>query len=126
MSDKNMVMVALVAVGAVLMLNKAGAANLPAGSKSAAQPATNVQNQLWSNLLGDGWRAIASAKNADGTAAFLKRDFFGNVTTTDGRNVGGDLQEVAAITYGNLAPVDIAAPQDEIDYTKILGGYGWN
>jgi hypothetical protein len=87
--NKNALMItALVAAALIVMKKKAAnAATLPAsssGSIAAGQPSRNVNSDMWARLLGDGWRTMVSAQNSDGTAAFLKKNFFGQVTTSDG------------------------------------------
>jgi hypothetical protein len=55
---------------------------------SKAQNITaNVNGDMWARLLGDGWRNLIGAQNADGTKAFVTNSF-GQVTTSDGKPIG--------------------------------------
>ncbi|MYN45795.1 hypothetical protein GTP23_12130 [Pseudoduganella sp. FT93W] len=47
----------------------------------------NVNGDMWTRLLGDGWRNMVSAQNSDGTRKMVVNDW-GQVTTTDGKPIG--------------------------------------
>lgn len=100
--SKNILLLAAIGGAVLLVLSKqsqaAGAAPMTTAQKQAAgllytAPQTqsaNMNGDMWTRLLGDGWRNLAGAQNSDGTAAFLKRNLFGQVTTGDGKPVGGE------------------------------------
>lgn len=131
--NKNILMVALVAVGAVMVLNRAAVAATPV-AKSAPVKSTNVNDQLWSSLLGGSWKALTDAKNPDGTAAFLMKNGLGQTVTSDGKPVGEEWQSMFPATYLQPAglPVEIGTTGDSTDYLEKLGygkdsglGTGW-
>ena len=101
------------AVAAVLVLNKAKAKTAPAGSASAPAAMTNLNGQMWSSLLGGAWKLIPDAQNADGSLAFLKTNWLGQVVTSDGKPVGQDYNDLMTGT----APVDFS-----LGGTDYLGG----
>lgn len=118
------VVLAALAVAAVLLINKQGAAAGATGVKSStAQPTVNVQNSLWTSLLGTGWTMLKDAQNADGTAAFLEKNFFGQTVTSDGKPVGGELAAMFPGLYGGFLPVDTTAASGGTDYLKDLFTY---
>lgn len=121
MNNNNLVLMAGVAVGAVVLLNRAKAATAPAGTKSAPVPNTSVNGQLWSALLGGGWKAITDAKNADGSQAFLQTNGWGQIVTSDGKPVGREYQDLFPNTYGDQVPVDLTAASGGVDYLSALG-----
>lgn len=100
--SKNLILVAAIGAAVLLVVSKqASAAKGPPMTTAQKQAAgllytapqtqsVNVNGDMWTRLLGDGWRNLAGAQNADGTAAFLKRGMFGQVTTSDGKPVGGE------------------------------------
>lgn len=120
MSNNNLIPLALVAVGAVVLLNKAKATTAPAGTKSSAPTNTSMNGQLWQSLLGDSWKALTDAKNADGSQAFLMTNPFGQIVTSDGKPVGQEYAELFPATYGNQIPVDIS--MGGTDYMSTLFG----
>lgn len=124
--SKDLLLIAAVAGAAVLMLNKAKAQVAPAGSRSAPTPVTNVNNQLWASLLGGAWTSLTAAQNADGSPAFLKRNFLGQVTTTDGKPVSEEIIDMFPHTYGNYDELEIPTTVDGgTDYLSNMGfGYG--
>lgn len=130
--NKNLMVVA-VAVAAVLILNKAATA-ATSGAKSAPVKNTNVNDQLWSSLLGGSWKALTDAKNADGSQAFLMKNALGQAVTSDGKPVGEEWQRMFPATYlqGAGLPVEIGTAGDSTDYLAQLGygndsglGTGW-
>lgn len=122
MKSNELVMMAAVGVAAVVLLNRAKAATAPAGTKSAAVPATSIRGDLWSAVLGGGWKAITDAQNADGSQAFLMKNFLGQVVTSDGKPVGREYAEMFPATYGLPLPVDLSfgGVQNE-DYLSSIG-----
>jgi hypothetical protein len=74
----------------------------------------NVNGDMWARLMGEGWRNLLGAQNADGTKAFVTNSF-GQVTTSDGKPVGsGDpIADYANIIGG--VPVAMPTP-----YTDAL------
>jgi hypothetical protein len=100
--SKNLILVAAIGAAVMLVLSKqsqaAAGAPMTTAQKQAAgllytPPQTqsvNMNGDMWTRLLGDGWRNLAGAQNSDGSAAFLKKNIFGQVTTGDGKPVGGE------------------------------------
>jgi len=124
MKTNDVVVLAGLAVGAVLLMNRAGAAKgmLPAGSKST-QPATvNLQGDVWQKLLGNGWSMLADATRADGGPEFLVRNWLGQTTTTDGKPISEQYMELAPTTYGLELPVDTS--YNGTDYESQLFTFG--
>ncbi len=120
--NKNLLMIAAVAVAAVMVLNRAAAQVAPAGSKSGPIPATNINNQLFTDILGGGWTSLRDAKNADGSQAFLMKNFLGQTVNSLGVPVSEVWEESLPNTYGNYIPIDVGAPGDGSDY---LGTMQW-
>jgi hypothetical protein len=95
--SKDIILITAIAIAAVLVMGKqkqAAGAGMTAAQKAAAgltysaaqQQSANMNGDMWTRLLGDGWRTMVSAQNSDGSAAFLK-NIFGQVTTSDGKPV---------------------------------------
>lgn len=122
MSNDNTVLLAALAVGAVIYINKKGAVSGAAGIKqgTTAQPTVNVQNSLWTSLLGTGWTMLKDATNSDGSAAFLEKNFLGQTVTSDGKPVGGELQSMFPGLYGGFLPVDTTAASGGVNYLGDL------
>ena len=124
--NKNILMIAAVAVAAVMVLNKAAAQAAPAGTRVAAGSAplrnTSVNDQLWTKLLGGGWTGLRDATNADGTAAFLKRNFLGQTVNSAGVPISEQIADITPTTYGRLIDVDLGEGGDGTDY---LAGMQW-
>lgn len=120
--NKNILMIAAVAVAAVMVLNKAAAQAAPAGARSAPVNNTSVNDQLWTKLLGGGWTGLRDATNADGTAAFLKRNFLGQTVNSAGVPISEQIQDMTPTTYGRLIEVDLGEGGDGTDY---LAGMQW-
>ncbi|MGB9109647.1 MAG: hypothetical protein WCC39_13260 [Telluria sp.] len=118
--NKNMIFI-LAAAAAMLMMSKQARATAPAGSASAPVKSTNVNDQLWSSLLGNGWKALRDAQTDTGGAAFLERNFLGQVVTSDGKPVGQEYQDLAPTTYGNFLPVDLGGASGGVDYLAEMG-----
>jgi hypothetical protein len=118
--NKNMIFI-LAAAGAVLMMSKQARATAPAGSASRPIPSTNVNDQLWTSLLGGGWKMLRDAQTDSGTAAFLKRNFLGQVVTSDGKPVGQEYQDLLPATYGEFMPVDLGGASGGVDYLSEMG-----
>jgi len=120
--SKDILLIGGAAAVVVLMLNKAKAQVAPAGSASAPILSNNVQNQMWGSLLGQGWKALTSAQNADGSPAFLSKNWLGQITTSDGVVVSDEVTELFPATYGGFMPVDLSAPGGGADdYLSIMG-----
>lgn len=116
MSDaKILILAAVAAGGAVFMMNRAKAATRPAGSASAPIQNKNVNDQLWTSILGGAWKVLNTAKNQDGTIGFLKKNFLGQTVTSDGKPVSEALIDMFPATYGDYG---------DIDYTSDVGGGG--
>jgi len=121
--SKDILLIGGAAALVVLMLNKAKAQAAPAGTYSAQPPTVNVQNQMWGELLGGAWSSLTAAKNADGSPAFLSKNWLGQITTSDGKVVSDDVVELFPATYGGFMPVDVSAPGAGMD--DYLGIMGW-
>jgi hypothetical protein len=107
--SKNIILLAAIGAAVLLVVRKqAQAASQATGGMDPGQRMTNAQlaaagllyspaqtkmvnanGDMWTRLMGDGWRNLTSAQNPDGSAAFLK-NMFGQVTTGDGKPVAGD------------------------------------
>jgi hypothetical protein len=101
--NKNIILIAALGAAVLLVLKKqtqAAQAALPAMTTAQKQAAgllyappktqqVNVMGDMFTRLLGDGWRNLSSAQNSDGSPAFIK-NVWGQVSTSDGRPVGGE------------------------------------
>lgn len=98
--SKDLILLAAIGAAVVLVLKKQqttaqSAAGMTVAQKQAAglmptkaQDITaNVNGAMWATLLGDGWRNLVNAKNADGTRAFITNSF-GQAATSDGKPIG--------------------------------------
>lgn len=98
------------AVAAVLMMSKkAGAAPkpasttaMPATASGASPVANNLNNQLWSSLLGGGWKSLVDT--GSGTSPFLMRNEYGQVVTSDGKPIDTGISDISDIMSGQLGP----------------------
>jgi hypothetical protein len=117
--NKNM-MFLLAAVGAMLVMSKkARAATSTAALPGASPVANNVNNQLWSKVLGGAWKAlVANGTNTDGTP-FLMRNDLGQVVTSDGKPVESVYADMTGALSGG---VDTTEASGGVDY---LGQMGW-
>jgi hypothetical protein len=122
MSNNNTVLIVVAAAAALFMMSKTKAATAPAGSASAPVQSRNVNDQLWSSLLGGTWRALKDAQTSSGGPAFLERNWLGQVTTSDGKPVGQELADMLPSTYMTVQPTEIGDPSTGFDY---LGMMGW-
>lgn len=119
MNNNTLLLVA--ALGAVfLMSRKASAATPAAAAASPLATSNNVNNQLWSAVLGGAWRSLVSPGSA-GNSGFLMRNDFGQVVTSDGKPVNSVFSDLSnAISTGGYSDVDVSAP-DGTDYLSLLG-----
>jgi hypothetical protein len=124
--NKNFLLIAAVAVGAVMVLNKAAAQVAPAGTRAPAGSApiqnNNINDQLWKKLMGGAWTGLVDATNPDGTAAFLKRNFLGQTVNSAGVPISEQLIDMLPVTYGNQ---DIELDLSGGDGVDWLKGMGW-
>lgn len=105
MSDsKILVLAAVAAIGAVLLMNKAGAAARPAGSASAPIQEKNMNNALWASLLGTAWTSLRGSSSTGTAPAFSVTDLFSQAETRDGRPITQTMMDFFPATYG--APID--------------------
>jgi hypothetical protein len=102
--NNNTLILALAAVCAVLVMNKAKTATAPAGTASAPIQNTNVNDQLWKSLLGNAWTSLRDAQNPDGSQAFLMKNFLGQTVTSDGKPVGQEYAAQFPATFGLMMP----------------------
>lgn len=122
--NKNTMLLLLVAAGAFMMMNraKAGTAAAPGGVRQASPaPSKNVNDAMWRQLLGDGWKMLRDAQTSSGGPAFLERNWLGQITTSDGKPVGQELADILPSTYMTEQPVDLSDPSSGIDYLSELG-----
>lgn len=120
--NKNFILIAAVAVGAVMVLNKAAAQAKPAGSRSAPIQNTSINDQLWTKLLSGGWTGLRDATNSDGTAAFLKRNFLGQTVNSAGVPISEQIVDILPVTYGSSDIVVDVSGGDGVDW---LGKLSW-
>jgi hypothetical protein len=119
--NRDIILIAAVAVGAVVVLNRAAAQVAPGGTKSPPINNTSINNQLWGALLGGAWKGLVDGKNSDGSPAFLVKNFLGQVTTSDGKPVGQQWQDLFPSTYGGMQDVDLGGASDGVDWLDKLG-----
>jgi hypothetical protein len=120
--NKNLLLIAAVAIGAVMVLNKAAAQVAPAGSRSAQLPSNNVNNQLYTEIMGGAWASLRDAVNSDGSRAFLMKNQMGQTVTSTGIPISEVWEEPLPVTYGNYIPIEVGAPGGGTDY---LGQMDW-
>ncbi len=119
--NQRLLMMAAVAVGAVVVLNRAAAQVAPAGSKSAPMPTTSINDQLYTKIMGGAWTSLRDATNPDGSMAFLKRNFLGQTVTSDGKPVSEQWADLFPSTYGREPTIDLAGEAGGLDYLTAMG-----
>ena len=116
------------AVGAAYVMAKkeadkkaraAAAAKAPSQSNSPSPVTTNVNNQLWSKVLGGAWNALVEKGSSTDGAPFLMRNDIGQVVTSDGKPVNSIYSDITGALSGG---VDTSEASGGVDY---LGGMGW-
>jgi hypothetical protein len=116
MSNKDILLLAVVGVGAVMYLNRKRApTQIVSRPTSQNANTTNVNGDMWSKLLGVGWNALMSS-NGDGSSPFTMKNAMGQDVTSDGKPVYGDLAN--QIILGNT-PDYLGALDD------LAGGFAW-
>ena len=78
----NNVLLIAAGVGAALFLM--GRKNAIAAAQSAPIASKNLNSDMWSRILGDGWRNLVNAQNDDGSRAFVMKNRVGQIVTSDG------------------------------------------
>lgn len=118
MSNNNtLLLVAAAAAAFVVMSKRANPAAVPA---PAGPLATNVNNQLWTSILGGAWKALV--RPSDSTSGFLQLNNIGQVVTSDGKPVDSSLPAISsAISNSGYTNVDTSAP----DGTNWLSQMAW-
>jgi hypothetical protein len=111
MSDNVILLVAAVAGFLLLQKKKAAAA----ASTAPLPTANNVNNQLWSSVLGNSWRSLVQPGSASN---FLERNNWGQIVTSDGKPVDSVFGALPDILSGG---VDTTEASDGIDYLSELG-----
>lgn len=127
--NKNILLIAAIGAAVLMVVKKqASAKAVPTGSGAAMTVAdkqryglmytpqqtqtANVMGDMWTRLMGDGWRNMVKAQNEDGSRAMIVNDW-GQVTTTDGKPVGsGD----PVVDFMDAEGVNLAMP-----YENYLG-----
>jgi hypothetical protein len=118
--NNNALLLALVAAGVFVMMKRT-AATATKAPVLAPTPTKNVNDQLWSSLLGGSWKLLTDAQNSDGSPAFLMKNWLGQTVTSDGKPVGAQLQDLLPATYGTVMPVDLSDPTSGVDWLSDLG-----
>jgi len=106
------------AVAAVLVMSKKSTAAPAAAAPVVTNPvATNLNNQLWANVLGGAWSSLTS-----GNSPFLMRNSSGQVVTSDGKPIDKAYTDLSnVISTGGIAGIDVTG-SDGVDW---LGTMGW-
>ena len=87
MSNKDILILAVVGVGAVMYLNRKRApTQIVSRPTSQNANTTNVNGEMWGKLLGVGWNALMSS-NSDGSSPFTMKNAVGQDVTSDGKPV---------------------------------------
>ncbi len=119
--NKNLILIAAAAAGAFLLLKQARPATGPRVGTTTANPVAskNVNSDMWSLLLGNGWRNLVSAQNPDGSGAFLMKNAYGQTVTSDGTPVStGD-------PVNDYLQTSLGFPPTEPTFAvgEMIGGY---
>lgn len=120
MSGNGLVVLAAVGVAGFVIYKKmsgAAAPTRPTTGTAAALPTRNVMGDMWSRILGGAWTQALGAAKATGGQAFVMRDQFGRVVTSDGKPVGsGDpLSDWMGVNLGLPSLID--ANNRQSDFT---------
>lgn len=107
--QKNTILLAVLGVAAVLYMRRTPAAvlaaqntSVKAGSTTATQ---NVNNQMWSTLLGVGWSYLRD--NQNGAGSLFGKNALGQFVTSDGKPIGEDLENALPLTTTGYMPTDL-------------------
>jgi hypothetical protein len=121
--DNTLLLVAAAAAALFIMSKKAKATGTTAAQVAqtgSGHVATNVNNQLWANVLGGAWKSLVSPDS--GNTNFLMRNPFGQVVTSDGKPVDSVYSDLSdTLSTGGIPGVDVSAP----DGTDWLANLGW-
>ncbi len=109
MSNRDIVLMAALVVGAVLYMKRAKAAPTTAAPKGNQVQTTNIQDQRWNALASGAWKLLKDAQDKEGGAAFLMKNWMGQTVTSDGKPVGEELGDMFPYAYGD-------GVSDSIDY----------
>jgi hypothetical protein len=121
MNNNTLFLVAAI-VAVVVMKKKTAAPVAPAGP--AGPIATNVNNQLWTSILGGAWKSLISP--SDSNDGFLMKNSVGQVVTSDGKPVNSVLPAISGAMSGSdysqgYESVSTGGP----DGTDWLAQMGW-
>lgn len=110
MSAKGMIVLGAVGVAGFLVFQKMKAGTTTAarpGTTGSTLPAMNMNGDMWGRLMGGAWSQLLNASTGSGPA-FVMKDQFGRVVTSDGRPVGsGDyLTDYITMQTGLPALID--------------------
>ncbi|OEZ93475.1 hypothetical protein JAB8_05910 [Janthinobacterium sp. HH106] len=101
MSNRDIVLVAALVVGAVLYMKRAKASPTTTVPKGGQVQTNNVQDQRWNAVIGGAWKFLKDAQNKDGSPAFLMKNWMGQTVTSDGKPVGEQLGDLFPYAYGD-------------------------
>jgi hypothetical protein len=118
--NQKLILMAAVAVGAVLFLNKTAAAQT-AGSKSAPIKNININDQLFTSTIGGGWTNYRDALNPDGSPAFLMKNSMGVTVNSEGVPVADSMAALYPIKPPSALPDDLYSQSGGLDYTNFNG-----
>ncbi len=79
-----------VTVSTTRPLTNAEKANMGLIYTAPQQQSANIMGDMWTRLMGDGWRNLVSAQNDAGGPAFIYKNSMGQIVTGDGKPVAGD------------------------------------
>lgn len=117
--NKDMLFLVAAVAAVLVMSKKAGAQGAARPVASSSPVATNVNNELWQNVLGGAWKSLVGS---GGTGTFLMRNPFGQVVTSDGKPVDSVYSDIStAISTGYVPDVDVSAASDGVDYLSKMG-----
>ena len=128
MSNRDIVLVAALVVGAVLYMKRVKASPTTTAPKGNQTQTNNIQDQRWNALGAGAWKLIKDAQNKDGSIAFLMKNWMGQTVTSDGKPVGEQLAEQFPYAYGDgvTDSVDYGETPNYIDgLFKNTSGMWW-
>lgn len=124
--NKNVIAVAVLAVVGAVYWKRTMAAATAAGAGRPAQAATPVNNtnsDMWTKLLGDGWKALLSS---DTGKSMFGMNGYGNLVTSDGKPVSDTMKSILPNVLGDgYTPELIGVELYDSMFPTLSSDYWW-
>lgn len=105
--SNNLLLAAVIGAAVFIVVKKQGqAAVLKQPAQTSPVITTNMNGDMWTRLLGKGFVSVAGS----GTASGIMKNLFGQLSTSDGKPIGG------SDPLAGFIPVNVGAPSNGVDY----------